>query len=193
MKKAIVLLAKGFEEVEALAVVDVLRRGGVHCITCSINGEEEILGSHSIHVKANNLLEKTDIDKYDALIIPGGMPGAASLRDSKKVIELVKKFNNEKKLLAAICAGPIVLAKADIISGKRITCYPGFENELGEITYCEDIVVQDDNIITSRGPATALYFGFKILENLADKETVENLKEAMMVKFVEEKFQGEIS
>lgn len=187
MKKAIVLLAKGFEEVEALTVVDVLRRGGVHCITCSIDGEETVLGSHSIHVKSNNLIEKTDVDKYDALIIPGGMPGAASLRDCERVIELVKKFNNENKLIAAICAGPIVLSKADVIKGKKVTSYPGFEKELGEVTYCEEIVVQDGNIITSRGPATAMYFGFKILENLADKETVENLKEAMMLNFVEKK------
>lgn len=188
MKKAIVLLAKGFEEVEALTVVDVLRRGGVHCITCSINGEEEVLGSHSIHVKANSLLEKTDVDKYDALVIPGGMPGSANLRDSEEVINLVKKFNNENKLIAAICAGPIVLGKADILTEKKATCYPGFENELGTELYCEEIVVQDKNIITSRGPATAIYFAFKILENLASEETVKNLKEAMLVNFVESKF-----
>lgn len=187
MKKAIVLLAKGFEEVEALTVVDVLRRGGVHCITCSINGEEEVLGSHSIHVKANNLLEKVDVDKYDVLVIPGGMPGAVNLRDSEKVIELVKKFNNENKLIAAICAGPIVLGKAEILNGKEVTSYPGFEGELGDVTYCEEIVVQDGNIITSRGPATAIYFSFKILENLTNKETVEKLKEAMLVKFVQSK------
>lgn len=185
MKKAIVLLAKGFEEVEALTVVDVLRRGGVHCITCSIDGDEEVLGSHSIHVKANNLLEKVNVDKYDVLVIPGGMPGAANLRDCEKVIELVKKFNNDKKIIAAICAGPIVLGKAGVLNDKKVTCYPGFEGELEEATHCEEIVVQDGNIITSRGPATAMYFSFKILENLADTETVEKLKEAMQVKFVE--------
>ena len=182
MKKAIVLLAKGFEEVEALTVVDVLRRGGVHCITCSIDGSEEVLGSHSIHVKANNLIEKVDVDKYDVLVIPGGMPGAANLRDSEKVIELVKKFNTENKILAAICAGPIVFGKAGLLKGKKVTSYPGFEGELGAVTYCEDSVVQDDNIITSRGPATAMHFSFKILENLVDGETVENLKKAMLLK-----------
>ena len=187
MKKAIVLLAKGFEEVEALTVVDVLRRGGVHCITCSIDGEDEVLGSHSIHVKANNIIEKVDVDKYDALVVPGGMPGAANLRDSEKVIELVKKFHKENKIIAAICAGPIVLGKAGILKGKKVTSYPGFEGELGEVTYCEDIVVQNDNIITSPGPATAMHFAFKILENLANEEIVENLKEAMLVKFVENK------
>ncbi|NMM61246.1 DJ-1/PfpI family protein [Clostridium sp. P21] len=185
MKKAIVLLAKGFEEVEALTVVDVLRRGGVHCITCSIDNEEEVLGSHSIHVKANNLLEKVDVDKYDALVIPGGMPGASNLRDNEEVIEIVKKFNNENKIVGAICAGPIVLGKADILKGKNVTSYPGFEDQLGEVFYSQNIVEQDGNIITSRGPATAIYFAFKILENLSDMKTVEDLKEAMLLNFVE--------
>ncbi len=184
MKKAIVLLAKGFEEVEALTVVDVLRRGGVHCITCSID-EEEVLGSHSIHIKANNLLEKVDVDKYDAVVIPGGMPGASNLRDNEKVIELVKKFNEENKIIAAICAGPIVLGKAGVLKGKRATCYPGFEQQLGTNLCSEDIVVQDENIITSRGPATAMYFAFKILENLEDIKIVEKLKEDMLLNFVE--------
>ncbi|AKA70349.1 DJ-1 family glyoxalase III [Clostridium scatologenes] len=185
MKKAIVLLAKGFEEVEALTVVDVLRRGGVHCITCSIDGEEEVLGSHSIHVKANNLLEKVDVNKYDAVVIPGGMPGASNLRDSEKVIELVKKFNKENKIVAAICAGPIVLGRAGVLDGKKGTSYPGFEEQLGEVVYSEDMVVQDGNIITSRGPATAIYFAFKILESLEGIKIAENLREAMLLNFVE--------
>lgn len=187
MKKAIVLLAKGFEEVEALTVVDVLRRGGVHCITCSIDHTEEVLGTHSIHVKANNLLENVNVDKYDAVIIPGGMPGASNLRDNADVIELVNKFNNENKIIGAICAGPIVLAKAGVINKRKVTSYPGFQEELGDIIYDDDIVVQDGNIITSRGPATALHFSFKILENLVDKKTVEGLKDAMLLNFLENK------
>lgn len=187
MKKAIVLLAKGFEEVEALTVVDVLRRGGVHCITCSIDEEKNVLGCHSIHVKANNLLNKVDVDKYDALVIPGGMPGASNLRDNEKVISLVKKFNEENKIIGAICAGPIVLGKAEVLKGKKVTSYPGFENQLGTNLYNEDIVVQDGNIITSRGPATAIYFAFKILENLEDTKIVRKLKEDMLLTFVENK------
>ncbi len=187
MKKAIVLLANGFEEVEALTVVDILRRGGVHCITCSITKELEVLGCHSIHVKANNLLEKTDVNKYDALVVPGGMPGSSNLKDCPQVINLVHKFNNENKLIAAICAGPIVLGKAGILKDKNSTCYPGFEKETDTHIFVNDIVVQHNNIITSPGPATAIYFAFKILENLADKEVVENLKQAMLLTFVEEK------
>ncbi|MEY7998844.1 DJ-1 family glyoxalase III [Clostridium sp. Mt-5] len=184
MKKAIVLLARGFEEVEALTCVDVLRRGGIHCITCSINSDKDVAGCHEIHIKANSLLEDTDIDKYDVLIIPGGMPGAANLRDDGKVISLVKKFNDENKIVAAICAGPIVLKKAGIIEGKKVTCYPGFEADLEPVNYSREIVVQDGNIITSRGPATAIYFAFEILENLTDKNTVENLKKDMLLNLV---------
>jgi 4-methyl-5(b-hydroxyethyl)-thiazole monophosphate biosynthesis len=187
MKKAIVLLAKGFEEVEALTVVDVLRRGGVHCITCSIDEEEDVMGCHSIHLKANNLLKKVDVNKYDALVIPGGMPGASNLRDNEEVIGLVKKFSEENKIIAAICAGPIVLGKAGVLKDKKVTCYPGFEQQLGTNLCNEEIVVQDGNIITSRGPATAIYFAFKILENLEDIEIVEKLKEDMLLNFVENK------
>lgn len=184
MKKAIVLLAKGFEEVEALTCVDVLRRGGVHCITCSINLDKDVAGCHEIHVRANNILENTDADKYDALIIPGGMPGAANLRDNGEVIDLVKRFYNENKIVAAICAGPIVLKKAGIIENKKVTCYPGFEKELEPIHFSHDIVVQDGNLITSRGPATAMYFAFGILQNLADEDIVENLKKDMLLNLV---------
>lgn len=185
MKKAIVLLDNGFEEVEALTVVDVLRRGEVKCITCSTNHNEEVIGSHNICVKADNLLENINVDNYDALIIPGGMPGATNLRDNYSVIELIKKFNKEEKIVAAICAGPIVLGKAGVLDGKTVTSYPGFENELGKSKYIEEIVVKDGNVITSRGPATALYFALKILESLEDNSKVENLKENMLLNFVE--------
>jgi len=184
MKKAIVLLARGFEEIEALTCIDVLRRGGIHCITCSINSEYDVMGTHQIHVKANSLLENTNIDKYDAVIIPGGMPGAANLRDDQEVIQVVKKFNDCKKIVAAICAGPIVLKKAGIIENKKVTSYPGYENDIAPVTYSEDVVVQDGNIITSRGPATAMHFAFKILENLADKIVSEKLKKDMLFNLI---------
>ncbi len=108
------------------------------------------------------------------------MPGATNLRDDSKVINLVREFNKDEKLIAAICAGPIVLSKANIIKGKKVTSYPGFEDELKEGIYKGDLVVQDGNIITSRGPSLAIYFAFKILENLK-KDSVEKIKEAMLL------------
>ncbi|SHI16799.1 DJ-1 family glyoxalase III [Sporanaerobacter acetigenes] len=188
MKKVLVLLAEGFEEVEALTVVDYLKRKDVLCETCSITGEKMVVGAHKIRVEADKVLaEIKNIDNYQALIIPGGLPGATNLRDNPIVIRLVQAFNHEEKILAAICAGPIVLEKAGVLKEKKVTSYPGFEGELKESTYLEDIVVQDGNIITARGPAVAVYFVLKILENLAGKEKSNELKKDILLDMVEEK------
>ncbi|WP_132995950.1 DJ-1 family glyoxalase III [Sporanaerobacter acetigenes] len=188
MKKVLVLLAEGFEEVEALTIVDYLKRKDVLCETCSITGEKMVVGAHKIRVEADKVLaEIKNIDNYQALIIPGGLPGATNLRDNPIVIRLVQAFNHEEKILAAICAGPIVLEKAGVLKEKKVTSYPGFEGELKESTYLEDIVVQDGNIITARGPAVAVYFVLKILENLAGKEKSNELKKDILLDMVEEK------
>lgn len=163
MKKVAVLLANGFEEIEALTVVDVLRRGNVNCSMVSIN-EKEVTGAHNIKVIADEIISD-DLD-VDMVILPGGMPGATNLRDDLRVISLLKKMNNENKKIAAICAAPIVLAKAGIISGEDITSYPGFEDDLKEGNYKEDLVVISGNLITSRGPATALEFSYTLLDVL---------------------------
>lgn len=163
MKKVAVLLANGFEEIEALTVVDVLRRGNVNCSMVSIN-EKEVTGAHNIKVIADEIISD-DLD-VDMVVLPGGMPGATNLRDDLRVISLLKKMNNENKKIAAICAAPIVLAKAGIISGGDITSYPGFEDDLKEGNYKEDLVVISGNLITSRGPATALEFSYTLLDVL---------------------------
>ena len=122
-----------------------------------------------------------EITSYDFLVLPGGMPGSTNLRDNERVIELVKKFNDNKKWVCAICAGPIVLGKAGIIEGKNVTCYPGFEEELGNCNYKNDMVVVDDNIITGRGPAAAIPFAFEILSKISE-EKAEKVKKAMLFK-----------
>ncbi|MDU6876758.1 DJ-1 family glyoxalase III [Clostridium tepidum] len=180
MMKVLVFIAEGFEEIEALTVVDILKRADIQCDMCSITSNKEVIGAHNISVKADKILEDIKATEYSALVIPGGMPGATNLRDNNKVINLVKEFNKDKKLIAAICAGPIVLSKANIIKGKEVTSYPGFENDLKEGIYKKDLVVQDENIITSRGPSLAINFAFKILENLK-KDSVEKIKEDMLL------------
>ena len=188
MKKVLLLLAEGFEEVEALTTVDYLRRMDIIVDTCSIDGEERVAGAHRIVVEADKDLNKIDnIKNYDAIVIPGGLPGATNLRDNGKVIELVQEFNKEQKLVAAICAGPIVLQRAGILKGKEVTSYPGFENDLKEGAYKEDLVVQDGNIITARGPAVAVYFAIKLVENLVGKEKVEELRKDILLNIVEER------
>ncbi|MCS4481202.1 DJ-1/PfpI family protein [Clostridium botulinum] len=180
MTKVLVFIAEGFEEIEALTVVDVLRRANIRCDMCSITSNKEVKGAHNILVNVDKTLEEIKTNDYSSLVIPGGMPGAANLRDNNKVINLVKEFNRDEKLIAAICAGPIVLSKANIIKGKEVTSYPGFEEDLKEGIYKEDLVVQGGNIITSRGPSAAMYFAFKILENLK-KDSAKEIKEDMLL------------
>ncbi|NLW22496.1 MAG: DJ-1/PfpI family protein [Tissierellia bacterium] len=186
MKKVLLLLAEGFEEVEAFTTVDYLRRMDIIVDTCSINGEKRVTGAHRITVEADkDLNEIHSIKNYDGMVIPGGLPGATNLRDNGRVIELVQDFNKEGKLLAAICAGPIVLQRAGIIKGKKVTSYPGFDNDLKEGIYTDELVVQDGNIITARGPAVAVYFAIKIVENLVGKEKGEELGKDILLDMVE--------
>lgn len=186
MKKVVVFLAEGFEEIEALTVVDLLRRANVTCDTCSLK-EKEVMGAHNITIVADKIIDKLDIIEYDAIILPGGMPGSINLKECEKVVAWVKEFNEKGKLVAAICAAPIVLGQAEIVKGRKVTSYPGFEGELKEAVYCEEVVVEDNNIITSRGPATAIYFALKLIETLVDRNTADMLKKGIMLEFVEDK------
>ncbi|WP_312906707.1 DJ-1 family glyoxalase III [Tissierella praeacuta] len=181
MKKVILFLAEGFEEVEALTVVDYLRRKDVAVDTVSITEDNKVKGVHDIVVIADKVINSiNDINSYDAVIIPGGLPGATNLRDNHKVIDIVKKANRNGKLVAAICAGPIVLEKAGVIHGKNVTSYPGFEDELMSGIYIDDSVVRDCNIITAKGPALAVEFAIEIMRYLLGEEKVDELKKDIL-------------
>ena len=175
--KILLFLADGFEEVEALTVVDYLRRMEITVETVSITEDERVKGAHDISIIADtNLSKLEDIASYDGVVIPGGLPGATNLRDNQDVVKIVKKMNENGKLTAAICAGPIVLEKAGIIKGKKVTSYPGFEEGLNGGIYLEENVVRDGNIITSRGPALAVDFAIEIIDYLLGKEKTRELK-----------------
>ncbi|MGL5756859.1 MAG: DJ-1 family glyoxalase III [Paraclostridium sp.] len=183
MKKMLVLLADGFEEVEALTVVDVLRRVNVNCDMCSIDSEY-VKGAHNIEIKSDVNIDNINLNEYDGVVLPGGLPGAYNLRDSKNVEKLVKKFNNDKKIIAAICAAPEALESFGILENKNCTSYPGFIKNKDKVNYIEDkVVVEDDNIITSRGPATAIEFGLAILKKLGYEDLYLKVKEGMLVDF----------
>ena len=182
MKKVLIMLADGFETLEALSVKDICARASVHCDLCGLTSKN-ITSSHGIKVEADICLEDGSFDDYDAIVIPGGMPGATNLRDNIRVIELVKDYYATGKIVASICAGPIALAKAGILNGRKVTSYPGFEEQLGNVIYKEEVVVRDENIITSRGPATALEFSYEIIKALGYEEKAEQIKEAMLVNF----------
>lgn len=181
MKSVAVLMANGCEEVEALTVVDVMRRAGVKCDMVSI-GDIEVIGDHNIKIIADKRIDD-GLDEYDLIVLPGGLKGTRNLQNSPKVIEAVKEFY-KNKMVAAICAAPVVLKTAGIVEGKNITSYPGFEAELKGCNYIDDEnVVVDGNIITSRGPATAMTFAYKLLEVLGNDKYKE-LSKGMMYDFL---------
>ncbi len=184
-KRAAVLLADGYEEGESLFVVDILRRTGVACDSVSVEGEM-VRGCHDIYVKADRLISPDIYDDYDMVIIPGGMPGAANLRDCKMVTDWVRKFVEEDKYVAAICAGPMVLKEAGIAEGRTLTSYPAdkYREMFAGGTYVDDnadmeqMVVTDGKLITSRGPATTFPFAFKLAEVLGGN--VEAVKQGIL-------------
>ena len=179
MNKVIILLANGFEEIEALAPLDVLRRLNYDVSLVSMNDSLEVISSHGVKFVADTLFSEK-LYKCETVVIPGGLPGATNLRSDERVISLVSKFNKDNKLIAAICAGPIVLGKAGVLEGKDATCYPGFEDALNCQNYLLDNVVVSKNIITSRGPATAFEFAFAIAKYL--NLDVEELEKGMLFK-----------
>lgn len=181
MEKNIYLfLAEGFEEVEALAVVDILRRSGLGCTMVSIMEKKEVSGSHKIMVMADKMFSEVDFADADMLILPGGMPGTTNLEAYEPLIVQLKQFHMEGKMLGAICAAPGVLGKNDILQGKTAVCHPGFEEKLVGANVVFDEVAVDGNIITSRGMGTAIPFGLAIVEHFLGKEEVEKLEKALV-------------
>ena len=178
----LVILAEGFEEVEAIAPVDLLRRAGVRVILAGVNSLT-VKSSRHIGVQADALLKEIQ-DLPDAVILPGGLPGATNLAKSEEVAKLVKKMNAAGKLVAAICAAPAaVLAPLGILDGKKATCYPGCESDFSNKTvYSKERVVVDGNIITSQGPGTALEFALAIATRLVGKEMAETVRGKMLIR-----------
>jgi 4-methyl-5(b-hydroxyethyl)-thiazole monophosphate biosynthesis len=175
--RILVLLADGFEEIEAITVVDVLRRASIEVDTVGITGAW-VTGSHGIKVMADKKISEVDIEKYDGIVLPGGSKGVENLARSSKVKEFLEKMNEKGKLIAAICAAPSVLAKFHILDNKRATIYPGMEREL---PYPRDErVVVDENVITSQGPGTAIEFSLAIVEKLLGREKAWELKDQLV-------------
>lgn len=165
-----VFLADGFEEIEALAPVDFLRRAGVDVKTVALK-ENKAIGAHNIIVNADINISDILLDKnVDAVILPGGMPGAQNLYDNNKVHEAIDFANNSKKLVCAICAAPFILGRKGLLNGKSATCFPGFEDELTGATYLNQGVVKDENIITAQGAGVAWEFGERIARELVGSE-----------------------
>jgi 4-methyl-5(b-hydroxyethyl)-thiazole monophosphate biosynthesis len=176
MATALVLLAEGFEEIEAVTIVDVLRRAEVSVTTASLGGKH-VKGSHGIVLEADALFDRVSVSDYDALVLPGG-PASKTLREDPRVQSAIKKGAAEGKLLAAICAAPTALEAAGVLRGKRATVFPG--NALPSATFVEEPVVEDGDVITSRGPGTAMAFSLKLVERLSGKTTASATAERLL-------------
>ena len=180
MAEVVIILADGFEEVEAVAVIDVLRRAGIGIVSAGLH-EGPVSSARNIRVIPDTVIDTITSDDFDMIVLPGGMPGAANLNADARVGGLIRDFNSKGKMTGAICAAPYVLADAGILDGKRVTSYPSFKDKLGSAIYEEKTVVEDGNILTSRGPGTALCFALAIVEKLAGKEKAQQVKEAMLI------------
>lgn len=163
-------LANGFEEVEALTVIDLLRRAEIEVKSVSITGDKRVMGTHNIPVEADILYEEADYTECDMIVLPGGLPGADYLGEHEGLVKHINCFAENDKYLAAICAAPQVFGAQGVVDGKKATIYPGMEKCLKGALPQDEIVVQDGKIITSMGPATAMPFALKLIEVLKGKE-----------------------
>ena len=180
MSHAISILAPGFEETEAVTFIDLLRRAGV-AVTVLGLASREVRGSHDIVIAADKPFDEFS-GQFDAVVLPGGMPGATNLSNAPRLLELIRAAHKRGALCAAICAAPIVLGKAGILAGVKATCFPGFEKELGGALFKEEAVVRDGNVITSRGVGTAIPFALEVVAYLAGPEKAEKIRSAILYK-----------
>ncbi|KGF03860.1 DJ-1 family glyoxalase III [Anaerococcus lactolyticus] len=176
--KILELLADGNETIELLTVVDYLRRADIKIDMVSTTGSKDLVTSHGVRYQADYLLEEINPEDYDGVYIPGGTKGAETLRDDDRVIEIVKKFEAANKLIAAICAGPIVLDRAGVLADKKATSFPTIKQELKNVgEYMDDeIVVTDGNVTTGRGAAVTNYLALRLIELIKGKEAKEQIK-----------------
>ena len=180
-KKVLLALADGSEEIEAMAVVDVLRRAGADVTVASVDHLQVTL-SRGVKVVADRLIQDCVDEEYDLIVLPGGMPGAEHLRDNETLISMLRAQKESGRLFAAICASPvIVLQHHGLIEGLNVTCYPSMIDQLANKDAAEFDVVVDKNCITSRGPDTALKFAIKLVEILFDQSRADQIAKAILV------------
>lgn len=180
MKTIYVFLANGFEEIEALGTVDILRRAGLRVITISVMEKKEVASAHNVAVTSDGLFKDFSFEDAAMLVLPGGMPGASNLKEHPGLEKLLVEFAAADKPLAAICAAPMVLGNLGLLNGKKATCYPGFESFLTGAEYTGALVERDGEIITGKGPGATFLFAFAIVEKFCGEEKVRELKEGML-------------
>jgi 4-methyl-5(b-hydroxyethyl)-thiazole monophosphate biosynthesis len=179
MAKVYIFLADGFEEIEGLTVVDLLRRAKIDIQMVSITGRLQVTGSHQITVAADLLFEEADFNNADLLVLPGGMPGTANLMQHEGLDRLLKEFSSGGKSLAAICAAPSILGTKGLLAGKIVTCYPGYEEKLLGATATGSTVVTDGKITTSKGMGTSIDFSLELIKNIKGEDEAKKIAGAI--------------
>ena len=174
-------LAEGFEEIEALTPCDLLRRVGIDAKLVSVTGSKTVKGAHGIHVEADFLFEDADYSKCTMIVLPGGLPGAFNLQDHKGLEAEIRKFSEEGRPLAAICAAPLVFGAHGVLHGRKATIYPGMEAHLEGALALNQPVVCDGNLITSQGPGTAMDFALAIVNFICGEEVTAELKRDLLL------------
>jgi len=181
-KKIAVHLADGFEEIEAVSIIDVLRRAALDVLVVSVTGKHEVTGAHQLKVIADVLFDQVNYDEISMIDLPGGMPGATNPDADLGLKMRIQEFNTGNKPLAAICAAPLVYGNLGILEGKQAVCYPGFEKYLQGAEVLTIPVVESENVITGRGVGAALEFALKIVEKMVSADKAELLRTQMLVK-----------
>ncbi|WP_300814868.1 DJ-1 family glyoxalase III [uncultured Bacteroides sp.] len=176
-----VFFADGFEEMEALASVDILKRAGLKVQMITVTSGEIVTGAHGVPVLCDKNIENCDFYDAELVLLPGGMPGASTLEQCADLRRLILEFAAAGKPIAAICAAPMILGKLGLLKGKKATCYPGFDQYLEGAEYTGALVEKDGNIITGKGPGAAIEFALAVAGLLAGEEKVKELKEAMCI------------
>jgi protein deglycase len=181
MNQIFIHLAEGFEEIEAVTTIDVLRRALLNVVTVSVSGDRLVKGSHQIGLMADLLFEEVDYSLGNMIILPGGMPGTKNLNEHEGLKNQILNYYEDDKYLAAICAAPIVFGNLGILRSKKAVCYPGYENNLSGADIQSVPIITDGKIITGRGAGVALSFSFEIVRILKGEEQVSLLRKAMIV------------
>ena len=179
--KVYVHFAEGFEEIEAVSTVDVLRRAGIETQMISVTGDKIVTGAHGIQIKTDILFDQADYNNCDMIVLPGGMPGTTNLGRHQGLTDKIRTFAEEGKWLAAICAAPIVFGQMGLLKGRTAVVFPGNEEKLIGAKIGRHTVEVDGKFITSRGPGTALDFALTIVEILRDKAAAKSLRQSMLV------------
>lgn len=181
MASVLIPLADGCEELEAVTLIDLLRRADITVTTASLSYQGTLTASRHVRLIADTLLDDVIYDEFDMLLMPGGQPGASTLDADHRIHALIKRLHHGDKYLAAICAAPIVLASSGVLDGRRATCYPGAldPQQWPEIDICDEPIVIDGKILTSQGPGTAMDFALTIIELLTDKTTRDQVETSL--------------